>query len=393
MPLLAAYLGAAGLVALLSLWQLYQPAPFALPLGLVTPAICTVLLLAVLVSRRPNVALTTAELGWLRSPTPPWAVLAWPLLRTAAPWLGAGLLGGAALLAVSLPAWPVAAALPGLAAAVPVLQAASHAQRLTASRRVRLLLTVLLPLLGPLHPLGLMVGGLLTLLAGGFIWKQTLRSALPPRLLRLLEVQAVQARTRRLGLPLLAVNADGLRPARRWTVKPPVHPTPARILLWRATLPLLTSPAAVLPTLLGGLALAAGLPGLMGPCLAAGLRGLPALPPPAAPVPASKALWWSLLPSGLTLGTVCAVGALLAGAHLSLTFSAGLASWLALAVFHWLGGSCPTAGAGVRIQLELGAGLTPGILTATCVGLGLPGLAPLALLGLGLLALLVSPLT
>ncbi|MFC6800408.1 hypothetical protein ACFQDE_00490 [Deinococcus caeni] len=219
LPLMAAYLGGAALIALVSLWQTYRPAPLGLPLTLLLPVACAGLLLAALGARsgRPPLTVGDADLTWLRSPAAPWAALLWPLLRRAAPWLLAGLAGGSALLAWHAGSWAFATALPLLTLGVPLVQAGAHTARLTGRPAPILLAGTLLPLAGLLHPALLPVGAALTVAVAAWTWRRSLHADLPPRLRRQLDIQALQTGARRLGLPVPVMTADGHRPRRPWS--------------------------------------------------------------------------------------------------------------------------------------------------------------------------------
>lgn len=387
LPLIVAYLGGAALIALLSLWQSYRPAPFDLPLPLLVPLLVATLLLVILSARRgrPPLNLRGADLIWLRSPAAPWATLLWPLLRTTAPWVLGGVLVGAALLAWNPAGWAVAVSLPLLGGSVPVVRAAAHAGQPASA----LLAGTLLPMLGLLHPTLLPVGAGLAGLLAGWAWRRALAADLPPRLLGQLEVQALRMGARRLGLPSPDMTADGQRPSRVWS--PPLRrATPARALLWRASLTLLNRPLRLLPAVLGGAALASGLPTLAALPLAVTLTLRPPALPVGAPLNARRARTLSSLPAGLSLGALCLLGALLAGAAPATALTALLSPWAAHAVHSWLGDTLP--GTGAAGQATFGAALAPGMLAALCGGFGVGAVAPAAVLILGLLAVLATPL-
>ncbi|MBX8464202.1 hypothetical protein [Deinococcus sp. RIT780] len=391
LPLLAAYLGGAALIALVSLWQTYRPAPFDLPLPLLLPPVCAGLLLAALGARsgRPPLTVGGADLIWLRSPAAPWAALLWPLLRTAAPWLLAGLAAGGLLLAWHSGSWAVASALPLLAPGVPLVRAGAHAARLTGRPAPILLAGTLLPLAGLLHPALLPVGAALSGAAAAWTWRRSLHADLPPRLHRQLEIQALRVGARRLRLPVPVMTADGHRPTRPWS--PPLRrATPAGALLWRAALSVLNRPLSLLPALLGGAALAAGAPALAALPLTVTLEVRPPTLPAGAPLAPRTARLLASLPAGLSLGAFCLLGALLAGAGSAVALTALLSPWAAHAVHSWLGDTLPgTSAAG---QAAFGAALTPGLLGTLCGAAGLAALAPVAMLGLGVLCLLAPPL-
>lgn len=388
LPLMAAYLGGAALIALGSLWQTYRPAPLDLPLTLLLPVVCAGLLLAALSARsgRPPLVLSGADLTWLRSPAAPWAALLWPLLRRAAPWLLAGLAGGSALLAWHAGSWAFATALPLLTLGVPLVQAGAHAARLTGRPALVLLAGTLLPLAGLLHPALLPVGAALTGVVAAWTWRRALQADLPPRLHRQLDIQALRTGARRLGLPAPVMTADGHRPRRPWS--PPLRrATPAGALLWRATLSLLGRPSRLLPALLGGAALAAGVPVLAALPLSVTLELRPPVPPAQVPLDARTARLLSSLPAGVGLGALCLLGALLAGAGPAVALAALLSPWAAHAVHVWLVGGQPGAG-----QAAFGAALAPALLGTLCGAAGVGALAPVALLTLGALCLLAPPL-
>ncbi|GAA0505063.1 hypothetical protein GCM10008937_11070 [Deinococcus depolymerans] len=391
LPLMAAYLGGAALIALVSLWQTYRPAPFDLPLALLLPLVCAGLLLAALGARsgRPPLVLSGADLNWLRPPAAPWAALLWPLLRTAAPWLLAGLAGGSVLLAWHPGSWAFAAALPLLTLGVPLVRAGAHAARLTGRPAPTLLAGTLLPLAGLLHPALLPVGAALTGVVAACTWRRSLHADLPPRLHRQLEIQALRAGARRLGLPAPVMTADGRRAPRTWS--PPLRrATPARALLWRASLTLLDRPHRLLPAVLGGAALAAGLPTLAALPLAVTLALRPPALPVGAPVSARWARLLTFLPAGLSLGALSLLGALLVGAAPAAALTALLSPWAAHAVHAWLGDTLP--GTGAAEQASFGAALAPGLLAALSGVCGVGAAAPAAVLILGLLAALAAPL-
>ncbi|GGS13619.1 hypothetical protein [Deinococcus knuensis] len=391
LPLIVAYLGGAGLIALLSVWQSYRPAPFDLPLPLLVPLLVATLLLAILGARRgrPPLNLRGTDLIWLRSPAAPWATLLWPLLRTTAPWTVGGVLLGAGLLAWNPAGWAVAVSLPLLGGSVPVVRAAAHAAAHAGQPASALLAGTLLPLLGLLHPALFPVGVALTGALAGWTWRRALAADLPPRLLRQLDLQALRTGARRLGLPAPVMTADGRRAPRTWS--PPLRrATPARALLWRASLILLDRPHRLLPAVLGGAALASGLPTLAALPLAVTLTLRPPALPVGAPVSARRARLLTFMPAGLSLGALSLLGALLAGAAPAAALTALLSPWAAHAVHAWLGDTLP--GTGAAGQVSFGAALAPGLLAALCGGFGVGAAAPAAVLILGLLATLATPL-
>lgn len=397
LPLLAAYLGGAALIALISLWQTYRPAPFDLPLPLLLPLFCAGLLLAALGARsgRPPLTVGDADLTWLRSPAAPWAALLWPLLRTAAPWTLAGIAAGSVLLAWHGGTWALASALPLLALGVPLVRAGAHAARLTGRPTPTLLAGTLLPLAGLLHPALLPAGVALSGLVAASTWRRSLHADLPPRLHRQLEIQALRTGARRLGLPAPVMTADGHRPARPWS--PPLRrATPAGALLWRAALSVLNRPLRLLPALLGGAALAAGAPALAALPLTVTLELRPPTVPAGAPLDARAARLVTSLPAGVGLGAFCLLGALLAGAGPAVALTALLSPWAAHAVHAWLVGRQSAAAGQVAFgaagEVAFGAALTPALLGTLCGAAGLAALAPVAVLGLGVLCLLAPPL-
>lgn len=266
------------------------------------------------------------------------------------------------------------------------MQAGAHAARLTGRPAPVLLAGTLLPLAGLLHPALLPVGAALTVAVAAWTWRRSLHADLPPRLRRQLDIQALRTGARRLGLPAPVMTAGGHRPRRPWS--PPLRrATPAGALLWRATLSLLGRPSRLLPALLGGAALAAGVPVLAALPLSVTLELRPPVPPAQVPLDARTARLLSSLPAGVGLGALCLLGALLAGAGPAVALAALLSPWAAHAVHAWLVGGQPGAG-----QAAFGAALAPALLGTLCGAAGLGALAPVALLTLGALCLLAPPL-
>lgn len=389
---MGASLGGFGLLGVVSLWQTYRMAAPPLDLALVA-GLGAVWWLSAWLTRRPALGVDGTDETLLRTPLSPWAVLGWPLLRTLGVPLGVGLGLGVLVLAWFPAWWPLAVALPLLAAGRPLVQTLAHDTRLGGTRRMQgwTLGLSFLPLLGMLHPVALplacvvALGGLLT------IWRPLWRRNVPPALLLAARREGVRQGARRLGLPVPDLGPDEVPAPRRqgWPL-PGRGPVAASV--WRGGLHLLRTPWRLVAAPLVGFSLAAGVP-VVPALLLAPLLAVLAPPAPAGlPLATRTARWVRTMPGGAVLGGLVALGAGLA-AGLGLTSPLSvlvglLLPWAALGCLAWLGTAAP-GGPVTQDQLRFAAGLAPLMGAFVVSTLGEAWAAPLAVLLIGSAAVLV----
>lgn len=388
---MAAYLGGFALLCLVSLWQTYR---FSVPpldpwlMG----GLGAVWWLSAWLVGRPALGVEAGDELLLRTPAAPWAVLTWPLLRAVAGPLAAGT--GLGLLGLAwVPAWwPLALALPTLAAGRPLLQTLAHDARQVGDHRTRnaALALSLWPLLGGLHPALLPTACLLSTTCLLLLWRRFWAQDVHPVPLLHGQVEAVRQGARRLGLPVPEGGADGVPPPRRLSL-PPRGRGPFAASLWRGGLHVLRRPWRLLLAPLVGLSVAAGSPLVLAFALEPLLVLLAPPVPAALPLSSRAARVVRTLPGGLALGLLLGLGAGGAAAlGLTSPLSIGVAlllPWAALSCLAWLGTAAP-GGLSTQSQLRFASGLAPSVGAFLCSAFGAAWLAPLAVLLIGALALI-----
>ncbi|CAM3253716.1 hypothetical protein DESA109040_05195 [Deinococcus saxicola] len=388
--LMGVYLAAFALIGLYSLWQSYR-----FPLPVIPPelfaALAAVWWLSAGLIRSPALGLGVQDALLLRIPAPPWAVLTVPLVGMLGWPVLQGLGLGALLAAWFVPLWPLALALPLLAAGRPLFQTLFHDSGLISdSRRQTLaLLLAFLPLLAlwnlAVLPLACLLAfvGWLALWRG--LWLETVHAA-PVLHAR---VQGWRQGARRLGLPVPEVGADGTPAPRRWLerrIGPPRGSGPLAALCQRGLLSLARQPWRVVAAVAVGLGVGAGSPVVLALMLGPLLAVLAPPLPPHFPVKASTARLFRTLPAGVFLGLGLSIGCGVAVA-LGLTpavslLAAPLIPWAALCCLGFLGTAAP-GGQATDSGLRFGAAMAPAMGVFVCALFGVLWLAPLVLLLLG----------
>lgn len=401
--LMGLYLGVAALIGLISLWQTGR-VPQDAPDPTVLAGLATAWWGSAVLVRRPVLALNTGDALLLRTPLRPWQV--W-----LAPWLvqtGPAVLGGAALGALLWLWWPTwwaaALALPLLLLGWKLAQALWSDARTVGDHvtQRRLLPLFLVPLLGAVHPALLPVALLGGVLGLGWLWKRFWHADVPAGVVLHAQVEALRRGAVRLGLPALDMDADGTRPARRWTLALRGSGV-FQASLWRSSLHLLRRPGLLLlavpvgllmvvlsPTFGTGLDPMAlrTMPFLFSPALAALLVTLGPVLPQTLPLSVWRQRLVRALPAGVVLGGLLGLGtlgaAVLGWVPASLVGAALLMPGVALSLLAWLGQAGP-ASLSSDGGLRYAAATAPALLTVLLGG----WLAPAGLLLLGGVALLL----
>lgn len=391
------YLAAFSLVLLISAWQSYR-LPLPAPDPLLVSALACAWWLSAWLGGRPAFGLSAADEALLRTPTPPWAVLLWPLLSRLLPGLG---LSGAAALGLALwwPAWwPYALALPLMVIGRLLLRSTVQGARLRGSPEVLWAagVVVVLPLLGAIHPLLLPLGALGGGLTLARLWRGLWLDAVPPRAVLRWRVEGARQAGQRLGLPTLDLGPDGTPGARWWT--PRLRGSgPWAAALWYSALHLirrrrgLLLALGTLPLLGAGLCFLTAPVANLDPFL---LRSLPLLLaqlwaplldrlgpelPRALPLPDPLKNLARVLPGGALFGVLVGVGAALSAAGAGTLLAASALPGTALSLRIWLGRAAP-GGLSTEGSMRLSAAAFPTLLIPIC-GAALGGwLAPLLLL-------------
>lgn len=395
--LMGAYLAAFALIGLYSLWQSYR-----FPLPVIPPELFAGLAAAWWLSagliRRPALGLGVQDALLLRTPAPPWAVLTVPLAGMLSWSVLPGLGLGALLAAWFPPLWPLALALPLLAAGRPLFQTLFHDAVLIPDRGARNLglLLSFLPLLAGWHLAVLPFVCLLAVVGWWLLWQKLWRDTVHAAPVLHNRVEGWRQGARRLGLPVPEVGADGSPPPVGWLerrMKPPERPGAVRALWWRGLLHLARQPWRILAAVGVGLTVGAGSPVLLALTLGPLLAALAPPLPPHFPVGASTARLLRTLPAGVFLGLGLSVGC---GVAVALGFTpavsllaAPLVPWAALCCLRFLGTAAP-GGQVTDSGLRFGAAMAPALGVFVCALFGVSWLAPLVLLLLGGAALAVA---
>ncbi|MPY65410.1 hypothetical protein F8S09_01715 [Deinococcus sp. SDU3-2] len=403
--LMGAYLGAALLVGLVSLWQTSR-VPLAAPDPVVVGALMAAWWGSAALVRRPVLTLSPTDALLLRTPAPPWQAWLGPLLARLGPALLQSLALGLLLWAWFPTWWVVAVSLPLLSIGRLLAQALWYDSGVSGDRvvRARLVGLFLLPLLGGLHPAVLPLSLLVGVLILGRLWRGFWSGDVPATLVVHAQVEDLRRGARRLGLPVPDVRPDGTRAPRRWTW--PLRGTGAfQASLWRSGLHLTRTPGLLLLALpLGVLAaslsptlgldpmLTRAAPLLFGQMLAPLLVVLGPVVPATLPLPGWQGRLARVLPAGVTLGLLLGLGALgatwMGWGSAGLVLSALLMPGVALTLLAWLGQAGPASLSG-NGRLRFAAGTAPALLTVLLGGTLGGWLVPAGLLVLGGVVLLL----